>query len=169
MVENLTGGDWKDVELTLVSGDPVALRQPLYTALFADRPEVPVSTGTRIVPRKDDVQEKPDSAPRQEAGRFAAAPAQRLTRNVQVEAAAPRSAPAAAPPPPAQAANAAAAEEASTQLLYRFPAKVSLATGHTMMLPFVDREIPVDAHLAVSAGRAAEPAARGGASHQRGR
>jgi hypothetical protein len=37
----------------------------------------------------------------------------------------------------------AAAEEASTQLLYRFPAKVSLASGHTMMVPFVDREIPV--------------------------
>ena len=52
VVENLTGGDWKDVELTLVSGNPVALRQPLYTALFANRPEVPVSTGTRVVPRK---------------------------------------------------------------------------------------------------------------------
>ena len=33
------------------------------------------------------------------------------------------------------------AEEAATQLLYRFPAKVSLATGHTMMVPFVDREV----------------------------
>jgi hypothetical protein len=39
------------------------------------------------------------------------------------------------------AANAAEAEEASTQLLYRFPAKVSLATGHTMMVPFVDRDV----------------------------
>ena len=33
------------------------------------------------------------------------------------------------------------AEEAATQLLYRFPAKLSLATGHTMMVPFVDREV----------------------------
>jgi len=39
------------------------------------------------------------------------------------------------------AANAAEAEEASTQLLYHFPAKISLATGHTMMVPFVDREV----------------------------
>jgi hypothetical protein len=39
------------------------------------------------------------------------------------------------------AANAAEAEEASTQLLYRFPAKISLETGHTMMVPFVDREV----------------------------
>ena len=26
-------------------------------------------------------------------------------------------------------------------MLYRFPAKVSLASGHTMMVPFVDREV----------------------------
>ena len=32
VVENLTGGDWKDVDLTLVSGNPVALRQPLKGA-----------------------------------------------------------------------------------------------------------------------------------------
>ena len=38
VVENLTGGDWENVELTLVSGNPVALRQPLYTAFFTDRP-----------------------------------------------------------------------------------------------------------------------------------
>jgi hypothetical protein len=138
VIENLTGGDWKDIDLTLVSGDPVALRQPLYTALFANRSEVPVSTGTRVVPRRDDVQEKaaPPAAPqaRFNADRIAgvlAAP-QRLTRS------APAIAAPAAPP-----ANAATAEEASTQLLYRFPAKLSLATGHTMMVPFIDREIPV--------------------------
>ena len=48
-----------------------------------------------------------------------------------------------APPPLSlgAAANAAEAEEASTQLLYSFPAKISLATGHTMMVPFADREV----------------------------
>jgi hypothetical protein len=30
VVENLTGGDWNDIDLVLVSGNPVALRQPLY-------------------------------------------------------------------------------------------------------------------------------------------
>jgi hypothetical protein len=52
---------------------------------------------------------------------------------------------AAAPAPPLNigaAANAAEAEETSTQLLYRFPDKISLATGRTMMVPFVDREVP---------------------------
>jgi hypothetical protein len=145
VVENLTGGDWKDVELTLVSGNPVALRQPLYTALFASRPEVPVSTNTRIVPRRDDVQEK--TAPARQAEmrdqgiRPFAAP--RVTRQIAVT---PGSIAAPAPvmsAPPAPAANVAAAEEAATQLTFRFPAKLSLATGHTMMVPFIDREIPV--------------------------
>jgi hypothetical protein len=45
--------------------------------------------------------------------------------------------------PAARPANVAAAEEAATQLLYRFPAKLSLATGHTMMVPFIDREVAV--------------------------
>ena len=33
------------------------------------------------------------------------------------------------------------AEEAATQVLYRFPGKVTLASGSTMMIPFTDREI----------------------------
>jgi hypothetical protein len=141
VVENLTGGDWKDIDLTLVSGNPVALRQPLYTALFASRPEVPVSTGTRVVPRQDDIQERPMAAAEARPDRFAAAP-RGTTRQVAVipgSVAAPS--PVAAPPPQAAPANTAAAEEASTQLLYRFPAKLSLATGHTMMVPFIDREV----------------------------
>ena len=41
----------------------------------------------------------------------------------------------------AGAAQAAEAEEAATQLLYRFPAKVTVSTGHTVMVPFVDRHV----------------------------
>src|SRR5262249_15884685 len=40
VVENLTGSDWQDVELSLVSGNPVALKQPLYTAFYVDRPDI---------------------------------------------------------------------------------------------------------------------------------
>jgi hypothetical protein len=147
VVENLTGGDWKDIELTLVSGNPVALRQPLYTALFADRPEVPVSAGTRVIPRKDDVEEKSAPVAAQPQFRREAATAQyaapRSTRNVAVIPGSAAPVPLASPPPAAPPANAAAAEEAATQLLYRFPARLSLATGHTMMVPFIDREIEV--------------------------
>ena len=74
ILENLTGGDWKDVDLTLVSGNPVALKQPLYSAVFVDRPEIPVSSALRIVPRKDEAEEKmrdmaEAAAPRAKASR----------------------------------------------------------------------------------------------------
>jgi hypothetical protein len=146
VVENLTGGDWNDIELVLVSGNPVALRQPLYTALFADRVEIPVSAGARIVPRTDARDERqvalrapavPPNPPRA----FAAAPSAALrsgSGNAVMGLAAPGE------PPPSTlggAANAAEAEEASTQLLFHFPAKISLETGHTMMIPFIDREV----------------------------
>ena len=53
VVENLTGGDWKDIDLVLVSGNPVALHQQLYTAFFADRVEIPVTTSTRDSIKKE--------------------------------------------------------------------------------------------------------------------
>jgi hypothetical protein len=145
IIENLTGGDWNNIDLVLVSGNPVALRQPLYTAFFTDRPEVEVTTAARLVPRTDDADEE------QRSVRKKAAPARMAAPGAGIRAPAP-------PPQIAQTqrgaapafestnvigalATAAEAEEAATQLIYRFPAKLSLATGHTMMVPFVDREV----------------------------
>ena len=133
VVENLTGGDWKDVELTLVSGNPVALRQALYTAFFSDRIEVPVTAGQKLLPKQDDSDGIADSAPASRGRAKSAASlgfmqpqqeAQRARSGRSFEAVAPA---AAAPPPPpdtlGSAALAAEAEEAPTQLLYRFPAQ----------------------------------------------
>lgn len=146
IVENLTGGDWKNIDLVLVSGNPIALRQPLYTALFTDRPEVEVATTARLVPRTDDADEEQSGAVKKKA-----APGKRVGT-----AAAARPAPAPAQIAQTQRSGApvfesadlvgamattAEAEEAATQLIYRFPGKLSLATGHTMMVPFVDREV----------------------------
>jgi hypothetical protein len=146
IVENLTGGDWNNIDLVLVSGNPVALRQPLYTAFFTDRPEVEVTTAARLVPRTDDPDEELRTVRKKAAPARTAAPAAGVR-------------PMAPPPQIAQSqrgggapafestnvigalATAAEAEEAATQLIYRFPAKLSLATGHTMMVPFVDREV----------------------------
>ena len=162
VLENLTGGDWKDVELTLVSGNPVALKQPLYTAVFVDRPEIPVSASARIVPRKDDAEEQskelsfsaglPEGMPHAKSAmrslQAAPAPAARKPSrgvytglgqdfagaggDVNYERLEEMGSPAVK----------AEAEEAATQVLYRFPSKVTLASGATMMIPFVDHEIP---------------------------
>jgi hypothetical protein len=140
VVENMSGSDWKDVDLTLVSGNPVALKQPLYTAFYADRPEIPVTASVRLVPQKDQadvVAQRPAAA-----GGMADLP----VAGSRVSAAS-ASVYGAAPPAPkfnepmGYAANAALSEEASTQVLFRFPTKVSLAAGSTMMVPFVDRNV----------------------------
>lgn len=150
VVENLTGGDWKDIDLVLVSGNPVALRQSLYTAFFSDRPEIPVVAGQRLLPRRDDqdgmvAPQRRSRSAAKSAPRFAAAQQadQRGARPVQIPAPVP-AAPAGMAPAAetlGEPAMAAEAEDATTQLLYRFPAKVSLATGHTMMVTFIDREV----------------------------
>jgi hypothetical protein len=157
ILENLTGGEWKDVELTLVSGNPVALKQLLYSAVFVDRPEIPVTASARFVPRKDDAeaQERLDQdrlaygakerraelSPGRVRGYAGAgqkpAPAPQAAASVTtLYAGAPGDIDSLAAP-----ALAAETEEAATQVLYRFPSKVTLASGATMMIPFVDREV----------------------------
>ena len=144
VLENLTGGDWKDVDLSLVSGNPVALTQPLYSSVYGTREEVPL-IGT------DMPSMLPPPPPRAAARKAMPAPTGMQQRSQAIR---PMAAPmagmaaeaedgAVAPAPMAGGATA-AAEEAATQLLYRFPGRITLPTGHSMMVPFVDREIAVD-------------------------
>ncbi|GAB5388992.1 MAG: hypothetical protein Alpg2KO_19600 [Alphaproteobacteria bacterium] len=53
VLENMSGTDWDDVDITLVSGNPVTFRQSLYTSYYAPRPELPVEVMGRIMPRLD--------------------------------------------------------------------------------------------------------------------
>ena len=52
-LENLSGQDWRNVDLTLVSGRPVAFRQQLYRAYMVERPEAPLDLGERLTPLAD--------------------------------------------------------------------------------------------------------------------
>ena len=141
VLENMTGTDWHNVELTLVSGSPVTFRQALYQAYYVERPEVPVEVVGRILPRPD------------QGGVVAAIPMR--GRDAEL-----RSAPASAPPPapgssrseilaapmPTQiagAADVADAVESFTQVSYRFPQPVSIGAGRTLSVPIVDRELPI--------------------------
>lgn len=129
-IENLSGQDWKDVELTLVSGRPVAFHQALYEAYYAHRPEVPVEVAGRLVPRQDRgavamAAPPPPPAP--------AAPAMRYD-----EQQAPRKA--AVPPRLAAGAEQLEVTEAVTQVSFKFPRPVSVENGRTLSIPFLDRE-----------------------------
>jgi len=142
VLENLTGGDWTDVDLTLVSGNPVALTQPLYSSVYGEREEIPLA-GTSAPPISPPV-------PRAAMKKATASPAAMGGMQQRAQSARPTGAPPAAPgaaadmAAPVAGGATAEAEEASTQLLYHFPAPVTLPTGHTLMVPFVDREIAVE-------------------------
>ena len=145
VLENLSGRDWTNVELTLVSGNPVTFRQQLYTAYFVRRPEVPVEVLGRVLPPPDqgglgmaDTQQaklQQEGAVRPRA--MAAAPPMPATSAFR--------GPVAAAPPPAPAELIAAeTQEATTQVLFTAPAPVSVKAGDSLSLPLVSRDVPIE-------------------------
>lgn len=136
-VENLSGQDWKNVELTLVSGRPVAFHQALYEAYYVTRPDVPVEVAGRLMPNVDrgGVRLREAAPPPPPP---APMPAQ---KSIFQERAA--SAPAYAPPPPAaSAADQFEATDAATQVVFKFPRPVSVENGRTLSIPILDRQVP---------------------------
>jgi hypothetical protein len=137
IVENLSGQDWKEVELTLVSGRPVAFHQALYEAYYVTRPEIPVEVAGRLMPNVDrgavNVANKAMGQP------AAPAPAQRnrfQERGVAEAASAPP------PPPVAGGAEQIEATDAATQVVFKFPRPVSVDNGRTLSIPILDRQMP---------------------------
>lgn len=54
VIENRSGADWKDIDLTLVSGNPVTFRQAIYDTYYVNRPKVPVEVLGRVLPTVDE-------------------------------------------------------------------------------------------------------------------
>lgn len=138
VVENLTGRDWRDVDLTLTSGQPVLYRQPLYEALFADRPEAPVDVPAHVAPRVDaGAVPMPASAAEPPPPPAAPAPGamgiMRLRSPKMADQATAEAEPAAEPAEAAQSA---------TQVNFHLSAPVTAASGQTMLLPILARDIP---------------------------
>jgi len=70
IVENTTDEDWKDVELSLVAGQPVGFQMDLYEPLFLTRPTVPVPVLANVGPTLYDqgMLSKPNNAPEDAEG-----------------------------------------------------------------------------------------------------
>ena len=139
-VENLSGQDWKNVELTLVSGRPVAFRQALYNAYYVVRPEVPIEVAGRLMPGVD---RGGVDAARQRAKEVpppppAPATAPMQNRRYQSETAAAGRAPAEI----AAAADQVEATDAATQVVFKFPRAVTVDNGRTLSIPIIDRQVP---------------------------
>jgi hypothetical protein len=147
VLENMTGSDWSNVELTLISGSPVTFRQALYQAYYVNRPEVPVEVVGRILPRPDqggvlaDMVAQEQDQRRQRGGPLpppaAPAPAGAFAKSESMASRAPL------PSQVAGAVDAAASAESFTQVSFKFPQPISIGAGRTLSVPIIDREVPV--------------------------
>lgn len=144
VLENLTGEDWRDVELSVVSGNPVTFRQALYEAYYVDRPEVPVEVLGRVLPRVDDGSVRPTGADAagdaNEARAFAAPQALREAEEIAVTGARLRSDDSSTPS--ASDVLAAESSDAAAQVLFRVPQPVTIAAGDSVLVPIVARDVP---------------------------
>jgi hypothetical protein len=141
VLENFTGQPWRDVELTLLSGNLVTFRQALYESYYVTRPTVPVEMNGRILPQPDTgsvasdvLRRSAKAAP--SAGLAAPAPAPPASAAMTNEATA-------APAPPPAAIEGAEASEGAAQIAFTLPYKVSVGAGQSLLVPILDRELPV--------------------------
>ncbi len=165
VIENMSGQDWTNVQLTLTSGKPVAFSQQLYRSYYNNRPQVAVELPGSIVPVSD-------NGTFREAGKAMTADAQ-----IGASRAAPR--PAAAPAAMAmakmanasaattgvnfgfvgelsgradgagrdmviaQASDSATAQDDSTQASYTFALPVTVGSGRSLSIPIIQNELPM--------------------------
>lgn len=160
VLENLSGEDWSGVDLTVVSGNPVTLRQALYTPYFVERPEVPVEVLGRVLPSADEGAVTLDETraamrPQAESSRAAPPPAAAMAAPPPPMAAAPapmaqplaKTAPygsAAGTPAVAAVRSAEAGAAEGAQVLFRYPQPVTVPNGGTLMMPIAARALPVE-------------------------
>ena len=166
VVENMTASDWNNVDLTLVSGNPVTFRQQLYQAYHVDRTELPVEVLGRVMPRVDEGTVGTAANMERQARLRAEAPM--MAKSMRAPAAA------AAPPMPqmamesmafadnavgggamaeqayaapsdfdslAMGATAAASSEATTQVLFHFADRLTLPAGQSLLMPFTSGKL----------------------------
>ena len=142
VVENLSGRDWRDVEVVLTSGQPVLFHQPLYEAVFTSRPEAPVDVPNRLAPPVDPgsvAEPPPPPSPAAEARGRALMPSMARPAPAPMAAMAPGMArePDETPSQPADM------RQSVAQVEYRLADRVTAAAGESLMLPIITRSVPV--------------------------
>ncbi len=167
VLENMTNNSWDGVDLTLVSGNPVTYQQALYPSYYVSRPSLPVEVFGRVMPRVDtgsmgaesDYDEMYEAEDAPYARAVEAKNARRMEKAKSFGSSALPS-PVGAPMAEiamadsiggfagsAQMANmqqAAQSDDATTQVLFKFPQKIKLEAGKSMMVPFISHEIKME-------------------------
>lgn len=129
VLENASGEDWENVEVTLSSGAPVTLKQRLHDLYWKQRREVPIDVSEGYVPPADTGAEPVFDVAESEA---------LYESRSQI---AGMVAPAAAPPPRVRKmadANVGEAVEGAVTASFKLPWRVSLESGETLSAPIVD-------------------------------
>lgn len=143
ILENMSGIDWQNVDLSLISGNPVALRQALYQSYYVTRPDVPVNIIGQKQPRTDQGAVAAPAWSNNAVGRRMALKSADGIANESLEA------PAAAMAGAADAMMAAPGivqdvpetAESTSQILFHFDHPVSIAQGQSLIIPVVQRSI----------------------------
>ena len=139
VLENTTGTDWNNIELTLQYGNPVTFHQAIYRSYFVDRPEVPVEILGRLLPTIDT--RATTVGVGEVAGKVSqlrsteASPAALAQSANPVSAARPAMAPIAAP------AEQTTTTEGTEDTVFTLPTPIILAAGHSASVPILDRDV----------------------------
>lgn len=149
VVENASGSDWDRVRLALVSGEAAAFRQPIYDPITVPRPELPVRIAGAVQVRPDTGGRPAPPAP---PSPVPAATMMDRTRSAEMSAGAPQAARMAAAPPPvvggAIAGTAAglptAAEASVGRVAFVLAEPVTIRSGETANVPFLDVRLPAE-------------------------
>ncbi|HEV7268828.1 MAG TPA: DUF4139 domain-containing protein [Falsiroseomonas sp.] len=139
VVENRSGADWNAVQLSLVSGNPAAFAQALYAPIRVQRPNLPVRVAQSVQVRPD-TGAVPPPPPSLAATRGITPPrpAPAAPAGAAAEQALSRFADAVAAQPPALPASAAG------RVAFTLPAPVTVRSGETANLPFLDARLPAE-------------------------
>jgi hypothetical protein len=141
VVENASGSDWEGVRVSLVSDDAAAFRQPIFEPITVPRPELPVriAEAIRVRPDTGAMPRMPAAAPMMAPPAAAPPP----TMNDLMNAPAVSAAPAPAPAPALLAVNV-AAQAAAGRVAFTLEQPVTLRSGETANLPFLDLNLPAE-------------------------
>ena len=151
VLENMSGQDWKAVELTLLSGNPVTFRQAIYEAYYVNRPEVPVEVVGRVLPPPDAgamSREEAKSgfdrrlAPANAAAAQAPAPRQKNLDEADKIAGRPGIG-AGRAADLARIVDAAEVAEGMTQVSFRLATPVNIGSGQSAIVPLLDKDVPI--------------------------
>ncbi|MBN9657392.1 MAG: DUF4139 domain-containing protein [Acidobacteria bacterium] len=147
IVDNASGEDWTNVDLTVVSGRPVSFISRLYEPRFLTRPEVSLPDDQPVAPVLYESAMKKEADVRADAGAVGGLRAERAARSNRAFAPAMAAAPAPAPEAMMLSAGSGAlnvateAREAGELFEYRFSTPVTAKKGESMLLPFLQQKI----------------------------